>query len=319
MTGEGAEDQKPERRWIRAALLFLFALWVPVLPSMSLVTIPFVFLALLLPRRGSAVLALAALGLVVTLTLAPPSGGLWYVERGWAVLLGGWFVALTLRWPSSPFISRALGAVAGASAVTLALLSSRPGGARELDGLVKERLVELAALARETTARLATDDQVQTAMMTAVEAMTQIREQFYPGLLLIASVCALGVAWWAYVRLGQGSDRGLGPLRDFRFNDQLVWVTVVAVAAVLWGSSGGVTGFGANALLVMAALYAVRGAAVVVFVTGGVSLTGGVLVTLGMLFVAPYLVSLAVFIGLGDTWLGLRERARSALGGGSDA
>jgi hypothetical protein len=313
-SAEGSE--RKERRWIRAALLVLPALVFPSLTAPGLMTIPFVMLATLLPRKGSRILAFAALALLITLTAIPPSGGLWYVQRGWALVLGGWFVALTLRWPSSSFTARALGSVFGSAAAATLYLVRSPDALGALDALVKVRITE-AGVVLEAAVQAASDPEVAETMAAMVESTTQAWQHLYPGALLIASLCGLAVAWWGYVRLAQGSDLGLGPLRDFRFNDQLVWIAIAAVALLLWEAPEFGNRLGANALLFMSALYAARGAAVVVFVMGGVSLTGGVLFTLAMLLVAPYVLSLAVFIGLGDTWLHVRERAVSALAGGT--
>lgn len=291
--------------------MVLFALWIP-----GLITIPFVLLAILLPRNGATILAFAAAALLLTFTFSPPSGGLWYVQRGWALVLGGWFVALTLRWPGASFTTRALGAVFGAVAAVGLFLVRTPEALASVDSLVRVRINQ-AALAFDAAAESSTDPEVTSAMTAAVESATQFSQHVYPGMVLVMSLCALGVAWWLYVRVAQGSDRGLGPLRDFRFNDQLIWVAIIGVALLLWGAPEFGNRIGANTAVFMAALYAVRGAAVVVFVMGGVSLTGGILLTVAMLLVPPFVLSLAIFIGLGDTWLHVRERAVSALGGGA--
>ena len=67
---------------------------------------------------------------------------------------------------------------------------------------------------------------------------------------------------------------------------------------------------GSNALVFMAALYMLRGAAVFVFVSGGMSLFGYVTVLVGLIVAAPVLMGMAVLIGVGDTWLDLRSRVR---------
>ena len=73
-----------------------------------LLAVPFMLMGLVLQPHRLSTLVLAGLAAFLVFG-GPPQPGLWYVERGWALLLGGWFVALTLRWPASAFAARALG------------------------------------------------------------------------------------------------------------------------------------------------------------------------------------------------------------------
>jgi len=57
-----------------------------------------------------------------------------------------------------------------------------------------------------------------------------------------------------------------------------------------------------------------RGAAVVLFLNGGLSLLGGVVLAMAMLLVAPVILGAALLIGLGDTWLNVREKVRATTG-----
>jgi hypothetical protein len=102
----------------------------------------------------------------------------------------------------------------------------------------------------------------------------------------------------------------LGPLREFRFNDQLVWVFVLGLAAFL-AFPGILDRVGINAVVFMGALYALRGAAVLLFLKGGLSFLGGLFVFLGFLVMAPYMIVGAAFVGLGDTWFDIRARRAS--------
>jgi hypothetical protein len=45
---------------------------------------------------------------------------MWYFERGWALLLGAWFVVMVVVLPRRGFLTRALGAV-GATTATAAI------------------------------------------------------------------------------------------------------------------------------------------------------------------------------------------------------
>jgi len=133
------------------------------------------------------------------------------------------------------------------------------------------------------------------------------QELVFPALLGLVSLSALGFAWWLFKRVARSADPGIGPLKEFRFNDQMVWILILGIMALLL-SSGAVERVGLNAVVFMGALYALRGAGVVLFVTGGFSLFGGVLLLVGFLLLAPFMVLGAMFIGLGDTWFDLRSR-----------
>ncbi len=84
------------------------------------------------------------------------------------------------------------------------------------------------------------------------------------------------------------------------------------------GSSDAWSEAGTNALVFMGALYALRGAAVVVFLYGGLNLLGMIVFLFGLLFVAPIVIMAAMVIGIGDTWLDLRSRGRSPARGSPD-
>jgi hypothetical protein len=64
----------------------------------------------------------------------------------------------------------------------------------------------------------------------------------------------------------------------------------------------------------MGGLYAVRGAAVVAFLSGGLSFVNGLFLAVAMLFVSPLVIGGALIIGLGDTWLDVRTQAEKAAG-----
>jgi hypothetical protein len=304
------------RGWLRAAALLAFTAGFSVLQPGVLVAVPFVLLAFILPpHRIMALLLASAVGYLVFRGSGQP--GVWFIERGWALLLGGWFVALTLRWPGSGFASRALGALGGALAVTASILAVRPGEWAVVRWLVDSRIRQGLGSALEALRLMQGDGEVSEALANAAYRTADIQSAVFPALLGLTSLSALGVAWWLYVRLARGSDQGVGPLRDFRFNDQLMWVVIAGLGALLLGSSEAWSEAGTNALVFMGALYALRGAAVVVFLYGGLNLLGMIVFVFGLLFVAPIVVMAAMVIGIGDTWLDLRSRATPRAEGGS--
>jgi hypothetical protein len=280
-----------------------------VQPSV-LIGVPFLALGLVMGlRRLGAFVAAVVLGVLVL--GGPDRDALWFLERGWALLAAGCFVALTLRRPSAAFASRALGAVAGAGAVAAVSLGMRSGGWSSVQWAMENRMGEGVSSAMEGLRLLRGGGALPPALVNAVYQTVEVQAKVFPALLGIASMAALGVAWWGYVRLSSGSDQGVGPLRNFRFNDHLVWVFISGLLLLLprWGDL--VARIGANAVVFMGALYATRGAAVILFLSGGLSLVGYVLLVFGLLFVPPLVLMGALVIGLGDTWLDVRSKAGS--------
>lgn len=312
------ESGARERGWLRALGLFVATLFLAVVEPLALIAVPFVALVLVLPTSGLSAIAAGALAAIVAFGSGAPASGLWYLERGWALLLGGWFVALTLRWPRAGFFPRGLGAVAGSFAVVALFLVVQPGRWALVDWLVQDRMAEAWSLVMEAVRRFrAEGGSFPPEVLSGIREMMEFQRTIFPSLLGLASLAALGVAWWLYVRLARGSGRGVGPLAEFRFNDQLVWILIVGLVLLLAGWGDASTRTGGNAVVFMSGLYALRGVAVLVFLNGGISMFGAVAVGIGMLIpvVASVIVGGALLIGVGDTWFDLRTRAMAAADG----
>lgn len=296
--------------WRRAAALLLVTLLVSVAEPLTLVALSFAVLAVTVPPRpGRSV----ALGLAVAALFLTGGGGGsgWLVDRGWALVVGAAFAAVTLFRPRAAFFPRALAAVTAAFGVSAAVVGLAPGGWETVDWLVGSRLREGASAALEAI-RLVRGEALPTSLVMTVYEASDVQRLLFPAMLGLASVAALGVAWWLWERLSRGRDDGLGRLADFRFNDQLVWIVVAGIALVVVPGAGSWDRAGENALAFMGALYAARGAAVVLSLTGGLTVLGGLLVAAGLLFLAPFVLSGAFLIGLSDTWFDLRRRLREA-------
>ena len=303
MPGGGSTGR---RGWVRAVGLMLATGTLSVFNPGVLIAVPLGLLAFFTPPRRGLSTLVAGMAMVLAFGGSPGSG-LWYLERGWACLLGGWFLALTLRWPRGRFISRGLGAIAGTFGVMGLLFWSRPGQWAVVSWAVTSRMESGMALAIQALkASLGPDAVSMNFEARALEAMA-FQGMIFPALLGLASLAALGTAWWVRLRLGKASEEGIGPLGGFRFNDQLVWVFILGLVALL-GTSGLPEQMGTNAVVFMGALYALRGAGVVLFLTGGPTFLGGVLLLFGFFLIAPFLIAGAFVIGLGDTWLNLRAR-----------
>lgn len=298
------------RAWLRPAALLVVAMTTAVVQPSVLLGVPFLVLGFALGVGRWGVLAAAALAMAVVVG-GGVRDGLWYVERGWALLAGGWFAALTLRRPSAPFSVRALGAVAGAAGAAALLLAARAGAWNALEWAVEDRMGRGLSTALEALRVIRGGDAVPPALAAAVYETVQMQARVFPALMGISTMAALGVAWWLYVRLSSGSQEGLGPLREFRFNDHLVWVFILGLVLLVASWGGALGSVGANAVVFMGALYAVRGAAVIMFLSGGLSLAGYALLAFGLIFLPPLVLTGAMVIGIGDTWLDVRGRARA--------
>jgi hypothetical protein len=271
-----------------------------------LIAVPFALLVALRPPRSLLAVLLAGLGAAFVVVGAPDSG-LWYVERGWALLLGTFFVAVSIRWPECRFLGRGVGSVLGAFVGMGLLFGVRPGEWAIVDWAVKSRTEVLVSGLLQSIRTSVGPDAVPEGFEAQVLQAITFQSFLFPALLGLTSLSALGCAWFLFRKLSHGPGEALGPLKDFRFNDQLVWILIAGFVALL-ASSGVVARVGVNAVVFMGALYVLRGAGVVLAITGGFSLFGWILLAVGFVFLAPFVIMGAAFIGLGDTWFDLRRR-----------
>jgi hypothetical protein len=306
---DAPQDRSDAGGWRTAAVLVAIVFATSIAQPSVLIAVPFLALVGATGSRGrGTVLAAAA---AVVLIVSGVRDGVWYAERAWALTAGGVFVGLSFAAPRWRVTSRALTSIFSAFACFGAVLSLRGDAWRTLDWVVSDRLragfttwLDAMTVLREGQAPPQT---LVSAIYRTVEAQVAV----FPALLAIETMAGLAVAWWLYERLGRGSASGIGLLARFRFNDHLVWIMVLGLAFVAGLGGDPVARLGANLAVFMAALYAVRGLAVGVSVSGGVSFLGYTMIALGVLLAAPVVVGFAVLLGVADTWLDLRARAAS--------
>jgi hypothetical protein len=153
-------------------------------------------------------------------------------------------------------------------------------------------------------------------MSAQMSEMADTVSMLYPGLLALAAIAGLRLAWAWYHRI---ADHPVGappaPFPAFAFSDQLIWGWVIGLALALVPEPEWARVTGANVLLVWGALYATRGLAVVVTVatrTPGAVLAVIALVTLVLM---PFVLGGLTIVGFADTWLDFRRRVAPATGG----
>jgi hypothetical protein len=101
----------------------------------------------------------------------------------------------------------------------------------------------------------------------------------------------------------------LGKLRDFRFNDQLVWGVAVGASIYLLPAFSEGRNAGLNLLVFFGALYTLRGMGILAWISR-TRAVAFMLIALAVLAL-PIATALAFGLGLGDTWLDLRTKAQA--------
>ncbi|MGI9090052.1 MAG: DUF2232 domain-containing protein [Gemmatimonadaceae bacterium] len=324
--------------WRSALLALVVFLVLPLLPTALKTVIPvaqtwILFTAALAVCaalgwwNGGRIMAAAAAVLVAVAAALTPLwlagtayGGLVY---GWTLLVCAAFGVASLLTPREGFFVRALSAVGMAVVGSFVMASITPGGTSNV------RAVMLSEYGRRTDStigwfnhvtaspdwRKAAEKNPQLDAM-AVSNEVDLRRlpdqaaRLLPALVVLESLAALALAWVVYNRLSRtAAGPELGSLRDFRFNDQLIWG--LAVGATIFflpvfqdGKSAGL-----NLLVFFGALYLLRGVGVLSCVTRGKWV--GTLLIILTIFAPTLLGALALGVGVGDTWMDWRTRAQS--------
>ncbi len=245
------------------------------------------------------------------LWLQQPGGLGAQFARAAAVLVSGSFLALTL-WRPSNGMCRALAATGGA-AVALAVWMVGLGLRwATLQAAVEDEMATFQTAMRRTLS----GSEGWSEMSRQMSLMADTVSTLYPGLLALAAIAGLRLAWAWYHRI---ANRPVGappaPFSAFGFNDQLIWGWVVGLALALVPQPEWARIAGGNILLVWGALYATRGLAVVA--TAGRRTPPAVLVALGLvtLVLMPFVLGGLTIVGLADTWLDFRRRLTPSTGG----
>jgi hypothetical protein len=150
--------------------------------------------------------------------------------------------------------------------------------------------------------------------------------RLYPARLMLSGILGLVVAGnWVEMVVGRPVGRSAERLGTFRFTDHLVWLVILAVLVLLLPSLDAVNRLAdqypladlmlytvrywstvaENVLVICAALYAVRGAAVLSrFLRPGAAV---LLIVIATVFLLPFALLGLVLLGLADTWIDFRR------------
>jgi len=287
---------------------------------------------------GRAFMAIAWVALAVAMTAQPavPPNAFSNLVRGWSLLLAGSFGLVCLFGDRRPLFSRAILALGITLFIAAVMSLIGPVTVSQATKIVADEFSRRNAMTMatmntfiQTNAKLWSDLSAKVPAFATLPADTEKELgtvsgwglAVFPSLLALQSLAALALAWATYHRLSRARlGAPLRPLKEFRFNDQLIWGLIVGLTIVLLPTLTTVRGVGRNLLTFFGALYAVRGFGVLSWFMAPGSL--GVTLSVGFImlaapvlqfFAALVLMGLgmaAMVLGLGDTWADWRNRAR---------
>lgn len=298
-------------RWGTAGALVVAALFFPVLDWPLLLVVAFSALLVGLPPRRPVPTVLGAAGLALALGALTASGAGFPAASAWMLVSVAGFTLATLVRPGWTFLPRALAALGGAGVGVGAWLAAT-GAWGPLDAAVREQARKateqvVAQLTAQAPAGASWAEVFARTAKSAGEAWWTV----FPAFAALQTIAVLALAWWIFVRFGPhgGAWEQLRPLREFRFSDHMVWIVIVGLLLVVLPAGAGGARVGANALVFMGGLYALRGIGVFLHATR-VS-PGVAALVLGIAALSPlmqFVLVAALMVGLGDTWLDLRRR-----------
>jgi hypothetical protein len=274
-------------------------------------------------RLSLAILWVAIAALLLSSPVGPPGGAYDWMARGWTLLLGASFGLVSIVIGSESFLPRALSSLAVATSLGFALVLVSPGGptrvANAMAGEFNRRNDQSIAALRQVSSqpgwkemmekspslrRLTEESEIQLASIPRWSTVVM------PALLALESLAALALGWALFHRM---SSTAIGPplarIRDFRFNDHLVWGVAVGASIFLLEAFAEGKNAGLNLLVFFGFLYVLRGIGILAWMARTRVMTV-MLVTLAIV-AWPLVTALAFGLGLGDTWLDLRTRAQA--------
>jgi hypothetical protein len=169
---------------------------------------------------------------------------------------------------------------------------------------------------RSTWGREGTEDAQR--LTDILEVTVRFMADYYVGLMTLQIIAGLALATAVYHRLAS-KPRGEPPgrFREFCFTEHLGWPAMASLVVVLVPRLSAAKLGASNVLLVLAALYALRGVAVA---TAGLQHLGSGLITFLTVVTACLMLPVAaigaILLGIVDTSFDLRRRWVSPSAGG---
>jgi hypothetical protein len=243
--------------------------------------------------------------------------------HGWALLLAASFGLASLLTPGDRFFVRALSAIGIATVVAFAVAISTQNGISSVHSVMKSeynrRTEETVSVVnqmaespvwRNAAARNPGLDSMVASNESDLRTISDRSPRVVPALLALESLFALAMAWVIYHRVAAAPlGPHLGAVKEFRFNDQLVWGLAVGATIFFLPVFADGKDAGLNLLVFFGALYLLRGVGVLSFMTR--SKWAAILLIVMTIFAPLMLGALALGVGVGDTWMDWRTRAQA--------
>jgi hypothetical protein len=335
-----------ERGWAKLIFALVAFVFLPAVPQFRallpveqtlLLLIPAVAACALVGWWAGGRLSLAvvwvAVAVLIAVQRAPQSSPFFNMARGWGLLLAGAFGLVCLFGARRPFLVRALTALGLAMVLALMMSGMGPVSGAQLQEAVSSELLQRNSQTMQMLRQFIAEHQEQWSQLTSrlpqaasfpeetekqLQMLSRAGTVLFPSLLALESLCALAIAWSAYHRLGRARlGAPLARLRDFRFNDQLVWGLIVGLTIVFLPTLSAFRAAGQNLLVFFGALYALRGLGVLVFFLAPGALITSIMLAVAVLFwpviavlAFTFILIAALGLGLGDTWADWRSRTR---------
>ncbi len=308
------------RRPLRVIVAALAYLSFPFVSPVALVAAPLALL-LLFQRPGGRERLLAGvllLFVVWSVTSAGPGYGL--LEAAWVCLFAG-AVAVTLLWRPpwrrTELLATGLIAVTIAAAVGGLLVAATTLSLDEVRWLAERhfgwQFRRVAALMASAGSPSSETMAFYEAMRLSLSATAQAIGIVLPALVLLQSLAALAGAWALYRMVArQPEGPPLPALREFRFNDHLIWGIVLALLVLVAPGLGAWRLLGGNLATFFGGLYVARGLGVVAALAaaGGVGGVGvGIVAFIVTVLLWPIVAATALALGVSDTWIDWRRMA----------
>jgi hypothetical protein len=306
-----------ERGWtlLRASLLVMATVMLSPMSPVWIVFVPFALLLLAFRTDDWMSVAIAAVVLGLGFAGSRPGGMEWYVPRAWSLIAGGAFVGVSAVRSRDGLMDRSLAAIGLALGAVALIGWVRPGILQGVNWWITGEIRQAALVAGGILEQLqgTADPEVRRQMDLTVQRWVAFQQDVYPALLSLATVAALGLAWFGFDRIS-GRFRSPGPVREFRFSDHLVWLLIGGLVLLVLPLGGKAFRIGENATLFMGGLYLLRGVAILLWIgtAAATSLWSGVLLALAALLLYPVAIGTALVLGLSDTWIDLRARLSRA-------